>query len=247
MVAAALAFAASPTPAQTRFDHAAFDRLLRDHVSDGLVDYDAFAVSPTFAAYLASFAAFDPRGLDGLERLAFWINAYNAFTIDLINRHQERRSIRKIGSPWGIRFIRIGGKRYSLDDIEHGIIRREFSEPRIHFALVCAAMGCPPLRPEAYRGADMDAQLEDQALTFLTRTPSKNRIDVQRRSAYLSPLFKFRDYEKDFGGTKAAIGRYVARYLRRAGLTAEAEVLENDDFALKYTDYDWSLNQRRPR
>jgi len=236
--------AASPLPAQSRFDQAPFDRLLRDHVSDGAVDYDAFATSRVFPAYLDSYAAFDPAGLGPPERLAFWINAYNALTIDLINRHQERRSIRKIGGPWDIRFIRIGGRTYSLDDIEHEIIRKEFREPRIHFALVCAAKGCPPLRAEAYRGADLEAQLDDQALTFLTRTPSKNRVDVARRTAHLSPIFKFRDYERDFGGTKASIGKFVAGYLRRAGLAAEAALLETGDFSLKYTDYDWSLNGR---
>lgn len=245
--AAASLWLALPAPsaaAQAPFDHTAFDRMLGSSVSDGVVDYDAFATAPAFGQYLASFDRFDPARLDAQERLAFWINAYNAFTIELVNQHRERRSIRRIGGPWGIRFIRIGGKRYTLDDIEHEIIRKEFREPRIHFALVCAAKGCPPLRAEAYRGPDLDAQLDDQALTFLTRTPSKNRVDVVGRTAHLSPIFRFRDYEKDFGGTKAAIGRFVARYFLRAGRTAEAEVLEGGDFRLRYTDYDWSLNGR---
>lgn len=229
-------------PAQATFDHGRLDRLLAAHVTEGRVDYAAFAASRDFTGYLGALSAFDPTRLERDERLAFWINAYNAFTIELINRNQERRSIRKISRPWGVGFIRIGGRTLSLDDIEHEIIRKEFREPRIHFALVCAAKGCPPLRREAYTGALLERQLDDQAMTFLTRTPTKNRVDVARGTAWLSPIFRFRDYERDFGGSREAIGRFVAGYFRRAGLRAEAELLEGGRFALKYTDYDWSLN-----
>lgn len=244
-----LAGAASPAQLapQATFDHAAFDQLLAAHVRSEQVDYDAFARAPEFAAYLASFATADPNRLSELDRLAFWINAYNAFTIDLINRNHERKSIRRIarlgsGGPWGIRFASIGGKSYTLDDIEHGIIRKEFREPRIHFALVCASKGCPPLRPEAYHGVDLDRQLDNQALHFFTESPSKNRIDLLTRTAFLTQIFKFRDYAKDFGGSKAAIGKFVAPYFRRAGRIAEAKLLDSGDYVLKYTKYDWDLN-----
>lgn len=228
--------------AQAVFDHGRFDRLLAAHMTDGRVDYAAFAASREFTGYLGALSAFDPARLEQGERLAFWINAYNAFTIELINRNEERRSIRKISRPWSARFIRIGGRTLSLDDIEHEIVRKEFREPRIHFALVCAAKGCPPLRSEAYTGALLERQLDEQAMSFLTRTPTKNRVDVATGTVWLSPIFKFRDYERDFGGTREAIGRFVAGYFRRAGLRAEAELLERGRFALKYTDYDWSLN-----
>jgi hypothetical protein len=231
-------------PAQATFDHGRFDRALAAHVTDGRVDYAAFAASREFTAYLGMLSSFDPSRLERDERLAFWINAYNAFTIELINRNEERRSIRKISRPWSTRFIRIGGRTLSLDDIEHEIVRKEFREPRIHFALVCAAKGCPPLRSEAYTGPMLERQLDDQTVTFLTRTPGKNWVDVATGTVWLSPIFKFRDYEKDFGGSREAIGRFVAGYFRRAGLRAEAEVLERGRFALKYTDYDWSLNGR---
>lgn len=228
--------------AQATFDHGRLDRVLSAHVTDGRVDYAAFAASREFTGYLGALSAFDPSRLERDERLAFWINAYNAFTIELINRNEERRSIRKISRPWSVRFIRIGGRMLSLDDIEHEIIRKEFREPRIHFALVCAAKGCPPLRSEAYTGPMLERQLDEQAMTFLARTPTKNRVDVATGTVWLSPIFKFRDYERDFGGTHEAIGRFVAGYFRRAGLRAEAELLERGRFALKYTDYDWSLN-----
>ncbi|MEP6591406.1 MAG: DUF547 domain-containing protein [Gemmatimonadota bacterium] len=238
---------ALPSPAAAQFDHSRFDRLLAAHVHDGRVDYDAFARAPEFAGYLASFAAARPGTLAPTDRLAFWINAYNAFTIDLINRNHERSSIRRIarfrsGGPWGVKFAAIGGKTYTLDDIEHGIIRVEFHEPRIHVALVCASIGCPPLRAEAYRGDALDRQLDDQALTFFARSPQKNWVDVSTRTAHLSQIFDFRDYIKDFGGSKASVGRFVAPYFRRAGKVAEADILESGHFDLKYTEYDWSLN-----
>jgi hypothetical protein len=232
----------SAMQAQSGFDHGRFDQLLTAHVTDGRVDYAAFARSREFTGYLGALSAFDPSRLERDERLAFWINSYNAFTIELINRNAERRSIRRISRPWSQRFIRIGGRSLSLDDIEHEIIRKEFREPRIHFALVCAAKGCPPLRAEAYSGARLERQLDEQAMAFLTRTPEKNRVDLARKTVWLSPIFKFRDYERDFGGSPEAIGRFVAGYFRRAGLGPEAALLERGAFALKYTDYDWSLN-----
>jgi hypothetical protein len=233
------------------FDHAAFDRLLQAHVRDGLVDYDAFARSAEFREYLARLAATDPATLGRAEQVAFWINAYNAYTIQLINKHGERRSIRNINKsfglvkaygPWQEKLANVGGRAYGLDEIEQGILRKRYQEPRIHFALVCAAMGCPPLRSEAYTGARLDAQLDDQARAFLLRSPTKNRVDVAARTVHLSPiLVEFRDYIQDFGGSEAAVGRYVARYFP-AG--PERALLERGDFRVVKTHYDWTLNSQ---
>ncbi len=237
-------------PAQT-FDHGAFDALLKAHVADGLVDYDAFAKAPSFPRYLSSLAAFSPASLPRAEQLAFWINAYNAYTIQLINQHGERQSIRNINrtfgfvrgyGPWTEKLATVGGKAYGLDEIEQDIIRPTYQEPRIHFALVCAAMGCPPLRSEAYAGASLEAQLEDQGRLFVTTQPAKNRVDVASRTVYLSPIFlSFRDYIKDFGGTAAAVCRYIARYFA-AG--PEKTLLLDGQCRTKETVYDWTLNSQ---
>ena len=250
-LALALVVPAQAAQAQARsFDHRAFDGLLRAHVAAGMVDYDAFAASPEFPRYLARLAAFDPATLGRSEQLAFWINAYNAYTIQLINKHEERKSIRNINKtfgvkaygPWKEKLARVGGTAYGLDDIEQGIIRKRYNEPRIHFALVCAAVGCPPLRSEAYTGARLDAQLDDQARTFLLKSPAKNRVDVASRTVYLSPIFvEFRDYIKDFGGSNASVGRYVARYFP-AG--AQRDLLTSGEFKVEVTNYDWTLNSR---
>ena len=172
-----------------------------------MVDYDAFK-GPDFKAYLASLDKADPATLDDKERLAFWINVYNAYTIELINKHNERDSIRNINKalgfikgygPWKEQLVKAGGKVYHLDNVEHDIIRKQWNEPRIHFALVCAAMGCPPLRSEAYTGARLEDQLQDQAVEFLVRTPDQNRVDVKTGTVYGSPIY-VKYYPEDFGG-----------------------------------------------
>jgi hypothetical protein len=232
--------------APAAFDHSAFDALLRAHVAQGLVDYDAFAKDPSFARYLDALSRAKVDALPEPERLAFWINAYNAYTIQLVNAHRERESIRNINKvlglgkgPWKEPIVRAGGQTLTLDQVEHEIVRKRFREPRIHFALVCAARGCPPLRPEAYTGARLEAQLDEQARAFLARSPERNRVDVAARTVHLSPILDW--YREDFGGTKAAVGRYVAAYLP-AG--PAKELLLAGDFTLAYTDYDWSLNKR---
>jgi hypothetical protein len=239
----------STVAAQT-VDHSAFDRLLRAHVVNGFVNYDAFRTDPAFAGYLRLLAATNPATLPRNEQLALWINAYNAYTIQLINNKNERESIRNINKtagflkfkgPWSESFAVVGGRTMTLDDIEQRTIRPTFREPRIHFALVCAAVGCPPLRSEAYTGARLEAQLDDQANVFLLRSPTKNRVDVANRTVYRSQVFSFSDYMRDFGGSEATVGQFIARYYP-AG--AEKTLLESGQFSVVKTDYDWRLNSQ---
>ena len=234
--------AASALAAVTAFDHSAFDRLLKAHVTDGRVDYDAFARAPSFPAYLDALARAQPSSLDEKERLAFWINAYNAYTIHLVNSHGERESIRNINKtlgiikamgPWKQEIVRAGGRTISLDHVEHEIIRKQFREPRIHFALVCAARSCPPLRREAYTGSRLEAQLEDQARLFIAGSPSKNRVDVARGTVHLSPIFGW--FKEDFGPD---LGRFLAPYFSGP----ERALLESGKFKVEETEYDWKLN-----
>jgi hypothetical protein len=240
--AALLLLGAASAPAES-FDHGAFDALLRRHVVDGRVDYDAFAASTEFAGYLDALRKADPARLGDAERLAFWINAYNAYTVRLINRHGERESIRKIGvpgGPWREPIAAVGGRTYHLDHVEHEIVRKQWREPRIHFALVCAAIGCPPLRSEAYTGAKLEAQLDDQARAFLLRSPERNRVDAASATVYASPIYA-KWYREDFGSTDAAIGEFLARYYPPG---PERQLLQSGRFKLVETDYDWTLNGR---
>lgn len=233
-----------------RVDHSPFDALLRSHVdASGLVDYDAFGASAEFDAYLADLESADLSGMSEADRLALWINAYNAYTIELIVRHDERSSIRNINrslgfirgkGPWNERLAAVAGEVWTLDEVEHEIIRVRFDEPRIHFAVVCAALGCPPLRAEAYSGGRLDEQLDDQARRFVAQSPTKNRVDIARGELHLSPIFEW--YREDFPEGDEGLGRYLAQFLPPG---AERDFVEAGQFDIKHTDYDWDLNGSR--
>ncbi|HWZ45585.1 MAG TPA: DUF547 domain-containing protein [Candidatus Saccharimonadales bacterium] len=243
--------AQDPVARPTVFDHSTFSRLLNLYVKHGIVDYDAFARTSEFSAYLGALGRTDPASLGRDDQLAFWINAYNAYTIQLIIAHHEHQSIRNINrsfglvkayGPWKEKLAVVGGHPYGLDEIEQDIIRPRFHEPRIHFALVCAAMGCPPLRSEAYVGNQLGSQLDDQARIFLLESPSKNRVDVAKRTLYVSPVFiGFRDYIKDFGGSNRAVGRFIAHYYPEG---AAKSLLDSGDFKTVQTEYNWTLNSK---
>lgn len=225
-------------------DHAAWSSLLSRRVMDGRVDYTGLVRDdqPALDSYLATLSgtcAEDYARWTRAERIAFWLNAYNAFTVRLIMNHYPLRSIRNIGflpgAAFRMPFIPMQGLRgddMSLDDIEHRVLRAEFGEPRIHFALVCAARSCPPLRVEAYRAADLDAQLDDQGRRFLGDR-DKNRVDSEAGTLYLSMIFKW--FRPDFE-TNAPLGAFVAPYL---GLPAT----DIANYEIKFLDYDWTLNQ----
>lgn len=207
--------------------------------------------------YLASLSA-QPReafaGWSVAQRRAFLINAYNAWTVDLILRSDpDLQSIRDLGSlfssPWKRRYFELFGDEESLDGIEHGLLRGapDYDDPRIHFAVNCASIGCPALRPEAYRADDLDAQLEDQARRFL-RDGSRNRWDAKAGTLYLSKIFDW--YAKDFdlpfrGGQSRA--HFLAQYATELGVSAaETARLEAGEIEIEFLDYDWTLNRSKP-
>lgn len=222
-------------------DHAPWSTLLNKHVnSEGMVNYRGFiADSTALNRYLDTLSHHHPNreNWTKYERLAYWINAYNAFTIQLIIRHYPVESIKDIAgmipfvnSPWDLKFIRIEDELYDLNNIEHGIIRPRFSEPRIHFALVCAAISCPRLRNEAFTAERLDDQLEDAAKEFFN-DPEKNRITPGK--AALSKLMNW--YSGDFTDQASSVREYVNRY---------SDVKITEETKIDYLDYDWGLNER---
>src|SRR5262245_3143089 len=227
--------------------HAQWSAILGRWVSDGRVDYaglqrDGQPALATYLAMLSGACATDYEGWTQAERIAFWINAYNAFTVRLILDHYPIASIRTIGwlpgAAFRQRFIPLQGLKgstISLDEIENGTLRSAFREPRIHFALVCASRSCPELRGEAYRGADLDRQLDEQARRFLHDT-TKNRVDPATRTLYLSSIFKW--FTGDFDAAAGSVPGYVARYL-------DTDTTRVEEFTVEYLDYDWSLNDRQ--
>jgi hypothetical protein len=238
--------ATAPRVAGAPIDHALFDALLRRHVHEGLVDYDGFAQDSDFPRYLAVLERANLDQLDEDERIAFWINAYNAYTIALVNQHAERRSIRNINrtlgvlqlkGPWSEPMVKAAGKTLTLDEVFHRILRKQFREPRVHFALVAAAMGSPPLRPEAYTGAKLADQLDDQARIFLNDGVRNRWGKIAKKVIVLSPMFRY--YRSDFSTSRKELGEFLAPYF-----TGEhKQWLETDEFSWgPTTEWDWSLN-----
>lgn len=219
------------------YDHSLFTKVLKDHVVNGMVDYKGIKADKRFSVYINVLSSTDPSELtDKNERLAFWINAYNAFTLKLIADNFPVKSIKQIGDgnkgPWDIVWITIGNEQYSLNQIEHEIIRKEFDEPRIHMALVCAARSCPPLRGEAYRGPGLEAQLEDNGRLFVMNS-AHNRYDKESGTLYLSELFQW--FGDDFKGRYGSPQAYV---LKTMGIPTVKPGKIN------FLPYDWSLNSQ---
>lgn len=226
-------------------EHAALSEVLQTHVREnGRVDYAALKQDPQkLLQYLDALAAVDEaafRTWDEKQQLAYLINLYNAHTLQLILDHYPLDSIRDIGTlfmgPWDQEVVPLFGRHVSLDYVEHGILRKEYQEPRIHFALVCAAKGCPPLRREPYTAGSLEAQLEDQGRLFLA-APHKNRIDREKKIVYLSSIFKW--FKKDFQAQHENILDFVKPYLPADAAAAMAA----EKYDVKYTDYDWTLNE----
>lgn len=256
---AALLFSAAGAGA-VGFDptHAGYDALLKRFVADGRVDYQGLKSDPSaLDHYLDSLAGISEAAFNAWaesERLAFLINLYNAATLKLIIDHYPVDSIKDIGSffkgPWDQEVVRLFDKTITLDNLEHDIIRKDYSEPRIHMALVCAAKGCPTLRSEAYVAEKLDAQLDDQSRRFLT-SPAGLRIDRGSKRVYFSSIFKW--YGKDFVGrfspatgfsgldkTERAVAHFSSGYLS----AADGGYLKSGGYSVKYLDYDWSLNEK---
>ncbi len=232
-----------------QINHAAWTALLAKYVDDqGMVNYAAWKASAAdqkaLDEYLVRLSAASFGGAASHEaQLAFWINAYNAVTVKGILREYPTSSIRNHTSKfggyniWKDLQIPLEDRTYSLDQIEHDVLRK-MKEPRIHFAIVCAAMGCPRLRNEAYTAKDLDSQLTDDAKTFFADR-SKFTYDPARRTIGLSSILKW--FGEDFGTSQAEQMRAIAPYLP----DAEARRLaEGGQARVTYLDYDWELNDQ---
>lgn len=226
--------------------HDDWDALLRAHVSHGRVDYKAVkGESAKLDAYLARLAVARPAAMSRDDQLAFWINAYNAFTVKLIVDHLPLTSIREISSPWKQERWTVEGRAYSLDWIEHKILREGFHEPRIHFAIVCASIGCPDLQAWAYRGDSIEAQLDRVTRQFMA---SAKHIKTATEGGWLgrktytlrtSKIFKW--FGDDFtDGGKRSVVDFIRLYAPEA--VAEFIVEAGPALTVKTLGYDWHLN-----
>jgi len=232
-------------------DHAPFTRLLETYVSapsvdDGLtrVDYAAWranaADSAALDAYIASLEAAAPSGLSQDDAFAYWANLYNAVTVKLILDEAPSRSIRQIKphpfaiGPWGVERVTIEGREMSLDDIEHGVMRREFPEPAlVHYAVNCASVGCPNLQREAWTSENLTERLDAAARAYVN---SPRGVTVSERGLTVSTIYRW--FREDFGGSEAGV---VAHLLDYAEPELAAAILANPDIVRH--EYDWSLNR----
>lgn len=228
------------TPAVSADEHQLFDRVLRAHVRDGVVDYASIQTDDRFQAYIDYLETADPDSLATRdEKLAFWINAYNALAIkgvvDGLSTGSLLARLRFFSADYTL-----AGRQIDLYDLEHEIII-PFGEPRIHFAIVCASASCPKLISEAYLAATLDLQLERNTRAFINNT-SKNRFDTAQKTTRISMIFDW--FANDFEAHSTTVQQYLAQYIDDREI---ASALRNDEYQIWYLDYDWSLNGIKPR
>jgi hypothetical protein len=222
-------------------NHEPWNQLLKAHISPlGIVDYKGFIRDKTkLEAYLKTISenAPDRKTWSKNEQLAYWINAYNAFTVKLISDNYPVESIRDLGPTfkiplindvWHYKFFKIGGQESSLDEIEHSILRKEFEEPRIHFAINCASVSCAPLLNEAFTASKIDAQLGKVAKTFIN---DKTRNKIAANAVEISSLFSW--FKGDFTKNGSVID-FLNKY---------SSVKISPDAKVSYLNYNWNLNE----
>jgi hypothetical protein len=234
---------ASKLAAQSKleiFDHShkLWSAVLMKHVTvvghQSSVTYQNIKAAPSeLEAYIRSITIVTKAQFESFtkeQQLAFLINAYNAFTVLLVVDKLPLKSIKDLGDPWSKQDFMLLQRNYSLNQIEHDLIRKPFGDPRIHFALVCAARSCPPLLTKAYTAEILDEQVEQATKNFLTDS-ERNYFSKDKNAYFLSPIFDW--YKDDFGGSKAKVITFVATRLEE---TADSSV------EVHYLDYDWGLN-----
>ncbi len=229
------------------FDHSKFDFILKQYVDGkGLVDYNGIAEDRSFSDYIESLASANVESMSLNGQLAFWLNAYNAATIDKVIKWKPEKSVRETFIPgvWtSTKFFtrrehRVANTRMSPDDIEHEILRKQFKDPRIHFAIICASSGCPKLPRFAYTEENVQVRLEDETRKYVNSERGV-RIDPAENTVYLSKIFDW--FESDFVGKSGSVMNFIRPYLKEDVLV----FLERQP-KIDYLHYNWALNAKEP-
>jgi hypothetical protein len=210
--------------------HEAWDKLLQQHVSaSGKVNYAGLKNDKAkLEAYLETLKNAPPQGTwSKADKMAYWINAYNAFTIKLIVDNFPTTSITKLhaGKPWDVQWIKLGDKTYSLNNIENDILRPQYKDARIHFAVNCAAKSCPPLLNRAWTATNLESNFEKQAKAFINNSQFNK---ISPKEVQVSKIFEW--YASDFGNLIGYLNKY-------------SDTKINANAKVKYLEYDWALNQ----
>ena len=230
-------------------DHQLFTVILQKYVLNGLFDYKNLKNDNRLDKYLSQLSNTDPSKLNRNEKLAFWINAYNAFTLQIVTANYPIESITDLNTGgkiiayllgdtvWDKEFITINNKKYSLNDIEHKILRK-MNEPRIHFAIVCASISCPELLNEAFESKTLEKQLELQTINFIN-DDSRNDFDLKKRQANISEIFNW--FDDDFGDSDENVLIFISKYVpENISQDIKSNVTEWD---ISYKEYNWNLNE----
>ena len=229
------------------FDHSKFDQILKQYVDDkGRVDYNGIAKDPRFSEYMESLKSAQTDKMSRNGRLAFWIDAYNAVTIDKVIKWRPKKSVRETFIPglwksnkfFTTRENIVAGRRLSQDDIENEILRKQFHDPRIHFAIVCASLGCPPLPRFAYTEENVQTKLEEETRKYINSFRG-TRIDRTNNTLYISELFNW--YAGDFKAKSGSVLNFIKHYL-----APEARAFLEQNPKISYIDYNWALNAKEP-
>jgi hypothetical protein len=216
-----------------KLDHSLWNELLQKHVDkQGNVNYKGFLKDRVqLKKYLNQLSDNPPQpNWSRNETLAYYINVYNAFTVELILENYPVKSIKDINRPWGRKFFKLGDTNYSLNNIEHDILR-SMDEPRIHFAINCASVSCPKLHNKAFTAAKLEAQLDKLTREFINSSENK----ISENELQLSNIFKW--YEKDYliNGIQS-LAHYVSQY---------TDVKINPNAKVTFLDYNWDLNEKK--
>ncbi len=267
---AMLAGASGRASAQV-IDHAGFDTVLAHFVRDGRVDYTALQIGRAglddYVARVSAVTAEEFAGWSEADQIAYLLNAYNAYVLETVIDNYPikaagffkkltspklfsfpKNSIRQIDGVFDGISHKVAGTEMTLDEIEHATLRANYNEPRIHFALVCAAVSCPPLREEAFRGELLDGQLDGQGNLFLN-DPRLNRFETDRGEVYLSKIFDwfgddFRQFATETGYQRDDKVNGVLTFVSRYLVDRVVGFLETGEYKVDFLSYDWTLNDQ---
>ncbi len=229
------------------FNHSKFDKILKTYVdTEGRVDYNGIAADSRFNEYMKSLETAKADSLSQDGQLAFWINAYNAVTIDKVIKWKPKKSVRETFVPgvWtGTKFFTsrehtVAGQHLSQDDIEHEILRKRFQDPRIHFAIICASSGCPPLPQSAYTAENVQMRLEEETKEYL-HSKRGLKIDYVENTIMLSKLFDW--FAADFESKSGSVTNFIKPYLNEKAMAFLDRMPK-----VSYIEYDWALNAKEP-
>lgn len=229
--------------------HEQFDAVLKQYVADGKVDYKNLCSDKRFSDYLKELAGMKIAGLKEPEEIALWLNAYNAYMLKIVCDHYPLKNINQLHfgglvtaallgkTVWDRRIAAIGGEKYTLKKLDHGVIRTKFKDPRLQFAMACGAVSCPQLRSQAYSAEKLDDQLDDQARIFFN-DPSLNAFDLKKKKAQLSPIMNWNAHY--FGKGLVEVLAFVAKYV-------PADIGRSlrdhpDEWTVTYGEYDLTVN-----